>query len=639
MLRSRLALLLLAAVPAAAQQIDDPANLMGERVAAPALADTLPINHGAPALEQLLRKLRTRASLMLIIAHPDDEDGGLLTYESRGQGARVAMLTLTRGEGGQNLMSADFNDALGLIRTQELLAADRYMGVDQFFGTEVDFGFSKTKEETLKQWGHDRVLYDAVRAVRLYRPLVLASVFVGGVTDGHGQHQVSGEIAQEVFVAAADPKVFPEMGLPPWAPLKVYARTPFAPVTAKGMFDYATGRFSPTKFHNYVTGVEIDHEPAATVTIHEGAKPAIAAFNGMSFVQFARQGLAMQKSQIGNGVRVPPAGDYDVGYTRMGSRLGKNFAAGPPTESGLFDGVDTSLAGIAALSPDAPREPACRARSGRCQGGRRAKGVRPRKAGGGRARAPRRPEAVGRSHREHRKVLGCRTRQVQRPARAEGKARADERRAGACLRAHRQGRSERCGGGCRPARLACARDDPQHHRATAAYEIAHMAKRRQAMERRRRRTARRLAAGFRVDLGQDRSAAHQALLRTDEHRTAVLRRQHPRPAQRTGHPARLQCHLRHRRSGPVASSRCDARLRSGRTARRAGSLGRPAGVGRAQPTARHPSSRASAKSPCTPASQAETRPARSPSKSPPAGPPHPPRPPSRESRRTASASP
>ncbi len=334
--------------------MDDPANLMGERVAAPALADSVPINHGAPALEQLLRKLRSRASLMLIVAHPDDEDGGLLTYESRGQGARVAMLTLTRGEGGQNLMSADFNDALGLIRTQELLAADRYMGVDQFFGTEVDFGFSKTKEETLKQWGHERVLYDAVRAVRLYRPLVLASVFVGGVTDGHGQHQVSGEICQEVFVAAADPRVFPEMGLPPWAPLKVYARTPFAPVTDKGMFDYATGRYSPTKFHNYVTGIDIDHEPSATVTIHEGGKPSIASFGGMSYVQFARQGLAMQKSQIGNGVRVPPAGDYDVGYTRMGSRLGKAFAAGPATESGMFEGVDTSLAGIAALAPDAP---------------------------------------------------------------------------------------------------------------------------------------------------------------------------------------------------------------------------------------------------------------------------------------------
>src|SRR6185437_10058464 len=183
-------------------QLDDPANLAGERVSPSDPADTLPINHGASALQQLLRKLHTRASFMLIVAHPDDEDNGMLTYLSRGQGARVAMLTLTRGEGGQNLMSADFDDALGLIRTQELLAADRYMAVDQFFGSEIDFGFSKTKEEAFAKWTHDRVLYDAVRAIRLYRPLVIASVFIGEPSDGHGQHQVAGQIAQEAFNAA-----------------------------------------------------------------------------------------------------------------------------------------------------------------------------------------------------------------------------------------------------------------------------------------------------------------------------------------------------------------------------------------------------------------------------------------------------
>lgn len=335
-----------------AQQIADPANLTGEHVSPPALADTLPINHGAAALQQLLVKLRTRASMMLIVAHPDDEDGGFLTYESRGQGARVAMLTLNRGEGGQNLMSADFDGALGLIRTQELLAADRYMGVDQFFGTEVDFGFSKTKEEAFAKWTHDRVLYDAVRCVRLYRPLVIASVFVGGVTDGHGQHQVSGEIAQEVFTAAADPKVFPEMGLPPWAPLKVYARVPFSRVTAQGMFDYATGKWSPPVFHNYVSGKDIDHEPTATVTIHEGEKSTLIGMNGDSYVQFARKGLALQKSQNGGLGRGPggPGGIADVGYTLMGSRV----AAQKATEESVFDGIDTSLAGMATLAPHAP---------------------------------------------------------------------------------------------------------------------------------------------------------------------------------------------------------------------------------------------------------------------------------------------
>jgi LmbE family N-acetylglucosaminyl deacetylase len=379
------ALLCYCALPLAAQQIDDPANLMGERVSPPALADTLPIDHGAPALEQLLRKLRTRASMMLIVAHPDDEDSGLLTYESRGMGARVAMLTLTRGEGGQNLMTGDFNDALGLIRTQELLAEDRYTGTDQFFGTEVDFGFSKTKEEAFKQWTHERVLYDAVRAVRLYRPLVLASVFIGGVTDGHGQHQVSGEITQEVFLAAADAKVFPEMGLPPWAPLKVYARVPFAPITDKGMFDYATGKYLPPHFHNYVTGVDTTTPPQATVTIHEGEVPNIPAFEGKSYVQWARQGLALQKTQIGANFRIPPAGRVDVGYTLYGSRSGHQTAptqnlqapqeplgipslqardadAGPQARASapgadsegdrdLFTGIDTSLPALADLDP------------------------------------------------------------------------------------------------------------------------------------------------------------------------------------------------------------------------------------------------------------------------------------------------
>src|ERR1700677_2904990 len=225
---------------ASAAENGDPANLKGEQVRPAVGVQEIAANEGATALWESLVKLRTRASLMMIVAHPDDEDGGMLTYEARGVGAHVAMLTLNRGEGGEHLIPADFDDALGLLRTQELLAADRYMGVDQLWGTEVDFGFSKTKEESFANWGHERVLYDAVRAVRLYRPLVVTSVFEGGITDGHGQHQVSGEMAQEVFSAAGDPKVFPEMGLEPWSPLKVYARAPFARVSNGQMYDYAT---------------------------------------------------------------------------------------------------------------------------------------------------------------------------------------------------------------------------------------------------------------------------------------------------------------------------------------------------------------------------------------------------------------
>ncbi len=313
-------------------------------------APQLPVDEGAAGLQQMLTKLRTRASLMLIVAHPDDEDGGMLAYEARGQGVRAAMLTLTRGEGGQNLMSADFNDALGLVRTEELLAAGQYMGVDQMFGTEVDFGFSKTKEESLAQWGHDRVLYDAVRAVRLYRPLVIAAVFVGGLTDGHGQHQVSGEIAQEVYDAAGDPKVFPDQiaaGLQPWTPLKVYARIPFARATPEGMFDYATGKYAPVRFYNYVTKETTSTAPKPDVTIHEGD---VSPVLGMSYVQFARKGLALQKTQIGQGERTAPAGRVDVQYHQYGSRV-KDRAKDTLQETSFFDGIDVSLGGIAGLAP------------------------------------------------------------------------------------------------------------------------------------------------------------------------------------------------------------------------------------------------------------------------------------------------
>lgn len=336
--------LALTSVSALGQTLRDPANLAGEQVKASVVADALPVNQGVLALEQNLKKLSTRASLLMIVAHPDDEDGGMLTYESRGQGARVGMLTLTRGEGGQNVMSGDFDGALGLLRTQELLAADRYMGVDQMFGTEVDFGFSKTKEESFAKWTHERVLYDAVRAVRLYRPLVVTSVFVGGVTDGHGQHQVSGEIAQEVFTAAADPKVFPEMGLEPWAPAKVYARVPFSRVTTKGMYDYATGKYAPARFYNYVTKTWSNEAPTANVEVPEGDHSDLL---GMSYVQFARRGLSLQRSQMGPRGRTAPAGQFDVGYTRYGSRVG-----GADSEKGFFDGVDVSLAGIADLAPN-----------------------------------------------------------------------------------------------------------------------------------------------------------------------------------------------------------------------------------------------------------------------------------------------
>jgi LmbE family N-acetylglucosaminyl deacetylase len=305
----------------------------------------LRVDRGSAALQQSLRKLATRASVMMIVAHPDDEDGGMLTYESRGQGARVALLTLNRGEGGQNVMSNDMEDQLALVRTEELLAAGRRYGVDQYFTRVTDFGFSKTLEEAFAVWGKERVLYDVVRAVRLNRPLVLTAVFVGGITDGHGQHQVSGEMAQEVFKAAGDPTVFPDQikaGLLPWTPLKVYARVPAFSISPKGMYDYATGKWAPVRFYDYVAGTWTNAVPTTNVTIHEGAyDPAL----GCSYIQLSREGLGQQKSQNG-GTGIPLPGAFDVPYHRYESRVPTSDA-----ERSYFDGIDTSIAGIASLAP------------------------------------------------------------------------------------------------------------------------------------------------------------------------------------------------------------------------------------------------------------------------------------------------
>ncbi len=319
----------------------------------PANALPLPEDRGAADLEQTMKRLGTTASVLMIVPHPDDEDGALLTYLARGLGARATLLTLTRGEGGQNAMSAESYDALGLIRTNELLKAGRYYGARQLWGTEVDFGFSKTQEESFAKWGHERVLYDAVLAVRMVRPQVIVSTFVGGVSDGHGQHQVAGEIAQEAFRAAGDPKVFPDQlkdGLQPWQPLAVYSRIPFATISSGQMFDYATGKWAPARFHNYLTGEWI-----------EGALPADAAMPvgtwdaalGRTYVQIARQGWGEQKSQNGGAnpaLSGPESSSYHLWAAAPAAAASAGSGAG---DASLFQNqkvnIDTSIDGLGRL--------------------------------------------------------------------------------------------------------------------------------------------------------------------------------------------------------------------------------------------------------------------------------------------------
>src|SRR5258708_22288246 len=183
------------------------------------------INQNAAAAYEALLRLRTTATVLHTTAHPDDEDGALLTWLTRSQGLRTGLFTLTRGEGGADLTGPELFDALGLIRTEELLAAGRYYGVDQFFSRAADFGFSKTLDETLQRWGRENVLRDCVRVVRMYRPDVIVSRFHGAPRDGHGQHQAAGLMSTEVFKAAADPNQFPEQfreGLRPWQGKKLY---------------------------------------------------------------------------------------------------------------------------------------------------------------------------------------------------------------------------------------------------------------------------------------------------------------------------------------------------------------------------------------------------------------------------------
>ena len=195
---------------------------------APARAQVRSIyDNGALGLGGILRRLQTTASAMHTGAHPDDEDTPLITRLARGESARVAYLALNRGEGGQNIIGTELFEPLGVIRTEELLQSRRLDGGEQLFTRAMDFGFTKTRAEAASRWNEREILGDMVRAIRLYRPLVIFARFSGTPADGHGQHQLAGYLTPLAFKAAADPKEFPEQltrdGLRPWRPPGVRA--------------------------------------------------------------------------------------------------------------------------------------------------------------------------------------------------------------------------------------------------------------------------------------------------------------------------------------------------------------------------------------------------------------------------------
>ena len=284
----------------------------------PSPVDPLPPDAGTAGLKQMLLRLQTTARLMQTTAHPDDEDGGMLTLESRGKGDTALLMTLTRGEGGQNKVGSNLFDVLGVLRTLELTASDRYYGVEQRFSRVADFGYSKNPEETFQKWGgHDIPLSDMVRVIRTFRPDVLIARFSGTERDGHGHHQASAILTKEAFRAAADPNRFPEQikeGLQPWQARKLYVGN----VCGFGASTCAA--------ENY------------TVRLNTGQ---VNPLLGMSYIQFAMEGLRHQLSQGAGGWTVEP-GDRYTYYKLVDSVL-------PPAtdkdghEKDFFDGIDTSL--------------------------------------------------------------------------------------------------------------------------------------------------------------------------------------------------------------------------------------------------------------------------------------------------------
>lgn len=221
-------------------------------VAAPLTAQLEPPSTGgSAAFMHEAAMLGHRLRVLVIGAHPDDEDTQLLTVLARGYGAEAAYLSLNRGEGGQNLIGNELGEALGVIRTEELLAARRLDGARQFFTRTYDFGYSRSLEDTWAHWPRDSVLKDVVRTIRRFQPQIIVSIWSGTERDGHGQHQAAGWIAREAFAVAGDPERFPELedeeGLAPWRPLKFYRETWFDSDATNttlpgGRLDLATGK-------------------------------------------------------------------------------------------------------------------------------------------------------------------------------------------------------------------------------------------------------------------------------------------------------------------------------------------------------------------------------------------------------------
>lgn len=259
-------------------------------------------DQGALGLGRLLKRLNTSATVMMIGAHPDDEDTALLSYLARGENARTAYLSLTRGDGGQNIIGTEQGEALGVIRTEELLQARKLDGAEQYFTRAYDYGFSKTLDEAKQKWDEKLVLCDAVRAIRMFRPLVIVSQFSGTPADGHGQHQFAGYITPIAMKAAGDPDQCTESG-PAWQVKKLYVRHGFR-ATGEPRLRLNTGKYD--------------------------------AMLGRSYFEIAMEARSQHRSQ-----------EQGVLELKGEAFSGLNLAGSEIKETGIFDSLDTSVSGIA----------------------------------------------------------------------------------------------------------------------------------------------------------------------------------------------------------------------------------------------------------------------------------------------------
>jgi LmbE family N-acetylglucosaminyl deacetylase len=275
-----------------------------------------PQDLGAGGLGLALRRLGDTARVLYVTAHPDDEHNGVLVALSRGRGVRTALLTLTRGDGGQNEIGPELFEALGVLRTEELAAVHRYDAVEQYFSRAYEFGYSFSVEETFQKWGHDETLGDVVRVVRAFRPDVVLTLPLEA--PGGGQHhQASARLAVEAFRAAADPKRFPGQDLRPWQARKVYQG---------GVGGGAEALAGPPVIVN--TGI---YDPLLGMTWQE--------FGSLARMSHRCQGATFLKAPPGEG-----EGRYWLVDSEPAVRA----------ETDVLDGFDSSLAGLARFAGESP---------------------------------------------------------------------------------------------------------------------------------------------------------------------------------------------------------------------------------------------------------------------------------------------